>query len=64
MAGLEANTSTLYEVEDFSYLASAAQVETSVAVTRGGARASEPRGATMELDSQRDEGGRHAVLPK
>ncbi|BBN12492.1 hypothetical protein Mp_5g20560 [Marchantia polymorpha subsp. ruderalis] len=53
MAGLGASTSTSYEGEDFSYLASAAQVEASVAVTRGGARTSEPRGTTVELDPQR-----------
>ncbi|PTQ47194.1 hypothetical protein MARPO_0008s0049 [Marchantia polymorpha] len=54
MVGLGASTSTSYEGEDFSYLASAAQVEASVAVIRGGARTSEPRGATVELDPQRD----------
>ncbi|BBN06970.1 hypothetical protein Mp_3g25410 [Marchantia polymorpha subsp. ruderalis] len=58
MAGLGASTSTSYEGEDFSYLANAAQLEASVAVTRGDARTSEPRGATVELDPQRDEGGR------
>ncbi|OAE19629.1 hypothetical protein AXG93_3756s1350 [Marchantia polymorpha subsp. ruderalis] len=57
MVGLEASTSTSYEGEDFSYLASVAQVEASVAVTRGGARTSEPRGAIVELDPQRDEDG-------
>ncbi|OAE25997.1 hypothetical protein AXG93_1712s1770 [Marchantia polymorpha subsp. ruderalis] len=64
MAGLGASTSTSYEGEDFSYLASAAQVEASVAVTRGGARTSEPRGATVELDPQRGEGGRQSRLPQ
>ncbi|BBN19630.1 hypothetical protein Mp_8g12240 [Marchantia polymorpha subsp. ruderalis] len=64
MAGLGASTSTSYEGEDFSYLANAAQVETSVAVTRGGARTSEPRGAIMELDPHRDEGGRQSRLPQ
>ncbi|BBM98527.1 hypothetical protein Mp_1g14190 [Marchantia polymorpha subsp. ruderalis] len=63
MAGLGASTSTSYEGEDFSYLASAAQVEASVAVTRGGARTSEPLGATAELDPQRGEGGRESRLP-
>ncbi|PTQ38247.1 hypothetical protein MARPO_0052s0045 [Marchantia polymorpha] len=53
MAGLGASTSTSYEGEDFSYLASAAQVEASVAVTRDGAHASEPRDATLKLDPQR-----------
>ncbi|OAE31688.1 hypothetical protein AXG93_3384s1620 [Marchantia polymorpha subsp. ruderalis] len=64
MVGLEASTSTSYEGKDFFYLASAAQVEASVAVTRGGARSSEPRGATMELDPQRGEGGWQARLPQ
>ncbi|BBN01682.1 hypothetical protein Mp_2g09430 [Marchantia polymorpha subsp. ruderalis] len=50
IAGLGASTSTSYEREDFFYLASAAQVEASVAVTIGGTRTSKPRGATLELD--------------
>ncbi|BBN19267.1 hypothetical protein Mp_8g09200 [Marchantia polymorpha subsp. ruderalis] len=62
MASSGASTSTSYEEEDFPYLASAAQVEASVAVTRGAARAPEPRGATGKLDPQRGEGGRHARL--
>ncbi|OAE27201.1 hypothetical protein AXG93_4311s1000 [Marchantia polymorpha subsp. ruderalis] len=41
--------------EDFSYLASAAQVETSVGVMRVAARALEPSDVTVELDPQRDE---------
>ncbi|BBN15717.1 hypothetical protein Mp_7g00220 [Marchantia polymorpha subsp. ruderalis] len=49
MAGMGASTSTSYEEEDFSYLAGAAQVEASVAVTRGGAHTSEPRSATSIL---------------
>ncbi|PTQ31359.1 hypothetical protein MARPO_0112s0017 [Marchantia polymorpha] len=53
MVSYGASTSTSYEEEDFPYLASAAQVEASVAVTRGAARALEPRGATGELDPQR-----------
>ncbi|BBN05379.1 hypothetical protein Mp_3g12620 [Marchantia polymorpha subsp. ruderalis] len=53
MASSGASTSTSYEEEDFPYLASATQVEASVAVTRGAARALEPRGATGELDPQR-----------
>ncbi|PTQ34011.1 hypothetical protein MARPO_0084s0073, partial [Marchantia polymorpha] len=64
MASLGASTSTSYEGEVFSYLASAAQVEASVAVTRGGARTSEPRGATVELDPQRGEGARQSRLPQ
>ncbi|OAE28671.1 hypothetical protein AXG93_312s1000 [Marchantia polymorpha subsp. ruderalis] len=60
--GIGASTSTFHEGEDFSYLASAAQVETSVAVTRDATRAPEPRGATEEFDPQRDEGGRQAKL--
>ncbi|BBN09580.1 hypothetical protein Mp_4g20850 [Marchantia polymorpha subsp. ruderalis] len=54
MVGLGASTSTSYEGEDFSYLASAAQVEASVA----------PRGATVELDPQTGEGGRQSRLPQ
>jgi hypothetical protein len=46
------------------YMASVAQIEASVAVTRGITRASEPRGATVELDPQRGEAGRHAKLPQ
>ncbi|OAE29515.1 hypothetical protein AXG93_1433s1350 [Marchantia polymorpha subsp. ruderalis] len=42
--------STFHEGEDLSYLASAAQVGASVAITRGAACASKPRGATVELD--------------
>ncbi|OAE29005.1 hypothetical protein AXG93_3036s1320 [Marchantia polymorpha subsp. ruderalis] len=64
MAGTGASSSTFHEGEDFPYLASAAQVEASVAVTRGAARALEPRGATGELDPQRGEGGRQARLPQ
>ncbi|PTQ44536.1 hypothetical protein MARPO_0020s0163, partial [Marchantia polymorpha] len=45
-------------------MATAAHVEASVAVTRGATRALEPRGATGELDPQRDEGGRQARLPQ
>ncbi|OAE18359.1 hypothetical protein AXG93_2727s1250 [Marchantia polymorpha subsp. ruderalis] len=54
MAGLGASTSTSYEAEDFSYLASAAQVEASVVVSKGGARTLEPHVATMELDPSED----------
>ncbi|PTQ40682.1 hypothetical protein MARPO_0038s0037 [Marchantia polymorpha] len=64
MATSGASTSTSYVEEYFPYLASAAQVEASVAVTRGAARALEPRGATGELDPQRGEGGRQARLPQ
>jgi hypothetical protein len=54
---------TSYGGDDFFYMASVAQIEASVAVTRGVTRASEPRGATVELDPQRGEAGRHARLP-
>ncbi|BBN14385.1 hypothetical protein Mp_6g11220 [Marchantia polymorpha subsp. ruderalis] len=64
MVSSGASTSTSYEEEDFPYLATAAQVEASVAVTRGAARALEPRGATRELDPQRGEDGRQARLPQ
>ncbi|OAE24815.1 hypothetical protein AXG93_1988s1200 [Marchantia polymorpha subsp. ruderalis] len=53
MAGHGASTSTPYEGEFFSYLASATQVKASVAVTRDGALASEPHAATLELEPQR-----------
>jgi hypothetical protein len=39
-------------------MASVAQIEAFVAVTRGVIRASEPRGATVELDPQRGEAGK------
>ncbi len=45
-------------------MANVAQIEASVAVTRGVTRASEPRGATMELDPQRGEASRQAKLPQ
>ncbi|OAE32224.1 hypothetical protein AXG93_4525s1050 [Marchantia polymorpha subsp. ruderalis] len=57
-----ASTSTPDEEEDFSYLASASEVEVLVVVTRDGARTSEPCQATVELDPQRGEGGRQARL--
>jgi hypothetical protein len=50
--------STFYGGDDLSYMASVAQIEVSVVVTRGVTRASEPHGATMELDPQRGEAGR------
>jgi hypothetical protein len=42
--------STSYGRDDLSYMASVAQIEASIAVTRGIIRASKPRGATVELD--------------
>jgi hypothetical protein len=41
---------TFYGGDDLFYMASVAQIETSVAMTRGVTRASEPRGAIVELD--------------
>ncbi len=41
---------TSYGGDDLFYMASVAQIEVSVAVTRGVTRASKPRGATVELD--------------
>jgi hypothetical protein len=41
---------TSYGGDDLSYMASVAQIEASVVVTRNIIRASEPRGATVELD--------------
>jgi hypothetical protein len=56
--------STSYGGDDFSYMASVAQIEASVAMTRGVIQASKPRGATMELDPQSSEVGRQAKLPQ
>ncbi|PTQ28729.1 hypothetical protein MARPO_0156s0026, partial [Marchantia polymorpha] len=63
MAGTRASSSTFHEGENFPYLASAAQVKASVAVTRGAARALEPRGATGELDPQREVGSTSSMTP-
>jgi beta-lactamase class A len=54
--GGEAPTS--YGGDDLFYMASVAHIEVFVAVMRGVTRASEPRGAIMELDPQRGEIGR------
>jgi hypothetical protein len=50
---------TSYGGDDLFYMASVAQIKASVVVMRGVTRASEPRGATVELDLQRGEVGRH-----
>jgi hypothetical protein len=42
--------STSYGGDDLFYMASVAQIEASVAVTRGITRALEPHATTMELD--------------
>jgi hypothetical protein len=55
-SGGEAPTS--YGGDDLFYMASLAQIEASVAVTRGVTRASKPHGATVELDPQRGEVGK------
>jgi hypothetical protein len=55
--------STSYRGNDFSYMASVAQIEAFVIVTRGFTRALEPCGATVELDPQRGEHGRQAKFP-
>ncbi len=60
----KSEASTSYEGDDLSYMASVAQIEAFVAMTKGIARASGPRGATMELDPQRGEAGRQARLPQ
>jgi hypothetical protein len=44
-------------------MASVAQIEASIAMMRGVTRTSEPHGATVELDPQRGEASRHAMLP-
>ncbi|CAK9206477.1 unnamed protein product [Sphagnum troendelagicum] len=46
---------TSYGGDDLFYMASVAQIEVSIAVTRGVTRASEPCGATVELDPHRGE---------
>jgi hypothetical protein len=60
--GGEAPTS--YGGDDLFYMASVAQIEASVAVMRGVTRASEPHGATVELDPHRGEAGKQAMLPQ
>jgi hypothetical protein len=45
-------------------MASVAQIEAFVVVTRGVTRASEPRGAIVELDPHRGEASRQAKLPQ
>jgi hypothetical protein len=55
---------TSYGGDDLFYMASVAQIEASVVVTRGVTQASEPRGATVKLDPQRGEDGRQAGLPQ
>ncbi len=60
-SGGEAPTS--YGGDYLFYMANVAQIEAFVAVMRGVIRASEPRGATVELDPQKVEVGRQARLP-
>jgi len=55
---------TSYGGDDLFYMASVAQIEASVVMTRGVTRASEPRGATVELDPHKGEAGRQARLPQ
>jgi hypothetical protein len=55
---------TSYGGDDFFNMASVAQIEASVAMTRGVTRASEPCGATVELDPHRGEAGRQGRLPQ
>jgi len=45
-------------------MASVAQIEASVVVTKGVTRALEPHGATVELDPQKGEAGKQARLPQ
>ena len=65
-AGLGAGASTSYGTggEDVTYMASVAQENASVAVTRGAARTSESRGSSVELDPQRGEAGKQTRLPQ
>jgi hypothetical protein len=55
---------TSYGGDDLFYVASVAQIEASVAMTRGITQASEPRGAIVELDPHRGEAGKQARLPQ
>ncbi len=55
--------STSYGGNDLSYMASVTHIEVSIVVTRGVIRALEPRGATVQLDPQKGEVGKHARLP-
>jgi hypothetical protein len=61
---LRGKAPTSYGGNDLFYMASVAQIEASVAVTRGVTRASKPCGATVELDPQRGEASRQARLPQ
>jgi hypothetical protein len=61
-SGGEAPTS--YGGDDLFYMANVAQIEASVTMTRGVTQASEQHGATVKLDPQRGEVGRHARLPQ
>jgi hypothetical protein len=56
--------STSYGGDNLSYMVNVAHIEASVVVTRGVTRASKPCGATVELDSQRGEVGKHVRLPQ
>ncbi len=55
---------TSFGGDDLFYMASVAQIEASVPVTRSIIRALEPHGATVELDLQRGEADRQAKLPQ
>lgn len=57
LASSRLRASIFHEGEDFSYLASAVQVEALIVVMRGVACALEPFTATVELDTQRGDGG-------
>jgi hypothetical protein len=60
----QGEASTSYRGDDLSYLVNVAHIEASIAMTRGITRASEPCGATVELDPHRGEAGRQARLPQ
>ncbi len=55
---------TSYGEDDLFYMANVTQIEAFVVVTKGITRASEPRGAIVELDPQRGEASRQARLPQ
>jgi hypothetical protein len=55
---------TSYGGDDLFYMASVAQIDASITVTRGITRASEPHGATVELDPHKGEASRQVKLPQ
>jgi hypothetical protein len=56
--------STSYGGDDIFYMANVVRIEVSVVMMKGVTQASEPRGATVELDPQRGDVSTHAKLPQ